>query len=237
MRKRKNGRLAGEASIMKKTAGIAILLPALAALLTLGACAGTAAARASASATLSEAPGTATADKTGERMIVSEAFLTLDVPDVDAAVTSVVEVSKKHNGYVVSSGNRTVIRVEASAISAAVDEVAALGSVASREIREQDVTKSYSDASLKLENAKAARARYLELLSKAENVQAALAVEKELERLNGEITLLESQLGNLAHLAQYATITVSLRKQVTPGPLGWIFYGLYKAVEWLFVWN
>jgi hypothetical protein len=171
------------------------------------------------------------------RMIVSQAYLTLEVADVEKAVQTLVETAKKYSGYVVSSGNYTVIRVEAAQLPGALQDIAGTGKVTRRELQEQDVTKQYSDTSLKLENAKAARARYLELLAKAEDVPAALQVEKELERLNGEITLLESDLGNLAHLTQYATINVTLQKKVTPGPLGWVFYGLYKVIEWLFVWQ
>jgi hypothetical protein len=222
---------------MNKNTGMALIVCGLCAFLILGACAGMESAAVAAPLTVDKARAAEAPAGSQERMIISQAFITLEVADVDAAVTAITGVAGKHTGYVVSSGNRTVIRVEAAALKAAMDEVTSLGSVVSREIQEQDVTKSYSDAELKLQNAKAARARYLELLQKAENVEAALKVERELERLNGEITLLESQIGNLAHLTQYATITVTLRKQVTPGPLGWVFYGLYKAIEWLFVWR
>ena len=222
---------------MKRSISTMSVCAAILIVLMTASCAGTARAAVSASGEMAAAEAGRGGAASADRMIVSTAYMTMDVADVDIAVKAVVDISKAHGGYVVSSGNRTVIRVEAAAIAIAMEEVARLGSVASREVQEQDVTKSYSDASLKLDNAKAARARYLELLQKAENVEAALKVEKELERLNGEITLLESQIGNLAHLTQYATITVTIRKQVTPGPLGWIFYGLYKAVEWLFVWN
>jgi hypothetical protein len=189
------------------------------------------------------APGAAASESkasggdAGQRMIISQAYLSLNVEEVDKAVEAIIAVAKKYNGYVVSSGNTTVIRVEAQSLPDALKEVKAIGSVTSSEVQEQDVTKQYSDTSIRLENAKAARARYLELLAKAENVEAALQVEKELERLNGEITLLESDMGNLSHLTQYATINASLHKAVKPGPVGWIFYGLYRIVEWLFVWR
>ncbi len=182
-----------------------------------------------------EAP--AAAESPAQQMIVSSALVSLEVADVENGAEQIIAMAKRHAGYVVSSGPTTVVRVEAGSLTAALEELAAIGRVKSREIHEQDVAKQYSDTSLRLENAKAARARYLELLAKAENVEAAVQVEKELERLNGEIALLESDLGNLAHLTQYATITVTLSRKVTPGPLGWVFYALYKAVEWLFVWE
>jgi len=212
----------------------ALLASAFCLLSFLSACAGTQE-RAPASPPGATASISAAAENQ-QRMVISDAYLAMDVDDIEKTVDAVVAAARKHNGYVVSSGTTTVIRVEAAGLADALKEVQGLGTVTSREIREQDVTKQYSDTTLRLENAKAARERYLELLAKAEDVQAALAVEKELERLNGEITLLESDLGNLAHLTQYATIHVSLHKRVKPGPLGWIFYGLYKVIEWLFVW-
>ncbi len=34
-----------------------------------------------------------------------------------------------------------------------------------------------------------------------------------------------------------STINLTLETPTRPGPVGWIFYGLYKGVYWLFVWD
>ena len=34
-----------------------------------------------------------------------------------------------------------------------------------------------------------------------------------------------------------ATISVDLEEDVSPGPIGWIGYGIYRGVKWLFVWD
>jgi hypothetical protein len=99
------------------------------------------------------------------------------------------------------------------------------------------VTDQYADFSIRLENAEKARMRYLELLEKAENVQSALLVEKELERLNETIELLKGQMNRIDHLAAYSTITVYLTEKKKPGVLGYIGIGLYKSVKGLFVRN
>ena len=65
--------------------------------------------------------------------------------------------------------------------------------------------------------------------------QAALAVEKELERVNGDIESFEGKLNKLTHLADMATITVQLQEKDKLGPLGYVFVGLWKGVRWLFV--
>jgi hypothetical protein len=82
-----------------------------------------------------------------------------------------------------------------------------------------------------------ARERYLELLEKAENVQAALMVEKELERLNGEIDMLKGKINRLEHITEYSSITVYIKEKVKPGIIGYVFVGLYKGDKWLFVRN
>ena len=65
--------------------------------------------------------------------------------------------------------------------------------------------------------------------------------------LAGRVTLeIEELRGKLRYLrdrVQDATITVWFVQEYeppeesSPGPLGWIFYGVYLGVKWLFVWD
>ncbi|MBK6622314.1 MAG: DUF4349 domain-containing protein [Saprospirales bacterium] len=106
-----------------------------------------------------------------------------------------------------------------------------------RPCRGQDVTDEYTDYQIRLDNARKARERYLELLAKAENVEAALKVEKELERLNETIDLLEGKMTRIDHLSEFSTITIALKERKNPGLIGYIGIGLYYSVKWLFVRN
>jgi len=99
----------------------------------------------------------------------------------------------------------------------------------------EDVTEEYRDLEIRLDSAEKTRKRYLELLNKAEKVDEILKIERELERLNGEIDLLKGKINRLTHLAQYATITVQTSNGVKKGVLGYAFYGVYSGVKWLFV--
>lgn len=119
----------------------------------------------------------------------------------------------------------------------AVTDITILGKTKSKTISGDDVTEQYTDFQIRLDNAYKARDRYLELLAKAENVEAALKVEKELERLNGEIDSLEGKLKRFKHLSAYSTITVYMEEKVKPGILGYIGIGLYQAVKWLIIRN
>lgn len=147
-------------------------------------------------------------------------------------------LAKKYEGFVQSmSLDKTVIRVKSNHLEDAVAEICTLGNVSQKDIRGEDVSEQYEDLQIRLESAIAARQRYLELLARAENVEAGLSVEQQIERLNKEIDGLMSKLNQLRNLNDYSTITINIERIIIPGPLGYIGLGLYYSVKWLFVLN
>jgi len=173
-----------------------------------------------------------------ERKILFSAYLSLIVEHPDTANVYIEKIAKKYNGYIKEIGTyRTVIRVESKNLDPAIEEISQLGKVQSKSVSGQDVTDEYFDFKIRLENAEKSRDRYLELLARAENVQAALTVEKELERLNGTIDLLKGKMNRIDHLSEFSTITINLKEKKKPGLLGYIGIGLYRSVKWLFVRN
>ncbi|MCF8298469.1 MAG: DUF4349 domain-containing protein [Saprospiraceae bacterium] len=176
--------------------------------------------------------------ETKVRKILFSANLSLTVKNPDTANARIENIAKKYEGYVNQIGTyRTVIRVKSEKLNEALEEISALGRVESKSLTGQDVTEEYLDYQIRLENAEKARGRYLELLAKAENVEAALAVEKELERLNGTIDLIKGKMNRINHLAEFSTITINLKEKKKPGVLGYIGMGVYYSVKWLFVRN
>lgn len=163
-------------------------------------------------------------------------LFTSDQPD--SIHIKIVQIAKKYNGYIVEQTNdMTTIRIPSKNQIEALSTIEGMGKVSKKELSGKDVTEEYEDLNIKLETLEKARKRYLELLDKAEDVKATLEVEKELERVNKEIDLLKGKLTNMTHLIEYITIEVRTEKTVRPGPLGWIFYGVYKGIAWLFVWE
>jgi len=172
------------------------------------------------------------------RKVIFSALLSLAVKDPDTASNQIAEIAKKYNGYVNESGtSRSVIRVKSAHLNDAVADISRLGRVDSKRLTGQDVTEEFLDYQIRLENAEKARDRYLELLARAENVEAALKVEKELERLNETIDMLKGRMNRIDHLAEFSTITVNLKEKKKPGVLGYVGLGLYYSVKWLFVRN
>jgi len=174
--------------------------------------------------------------KEQNRVVIYNANLRIEVKSPDSCNSHLERIAEQNGGYLVSLGNhRSVIRVKAENLNKAVDDVSNLGKILNKTIYGEDVTESFIDSQIRLENAKSARKRYLELLEKAENVEAALKVEIELERLNGLIDMYEGTIRKLSHLNEYSTLTVDLEEKVKPGILGYIGIGLWSGVRWLFV--
>ncbi|HRZ42134.1 MAG TPA: DUF4349 domain-containing protein [Bacteroidales bacterium] len=172
------------------------------------------------------------------RRIVYNANVAITVKDPDTTNIHLNEIAIKYGGYTQQiSRTMTRIRVKAENLNSALSDICLLGKTEYKRVQGIDVTDDYTDYAIRLENLTKARARYLELLAKAENVEAALLVEKELERLNTEIDLIKGKLNNLDHNLVYSLITVDIKEKVKPGILGYIGIGLYHSIKWLFVRN
>lgn len=173
-----------------------------------------------------------------QKKILFSAFLSLSVEIPDSANYHIEKISEKYGGYVNEIGTyRTIIRVKSESLNDAIEEISELGKVQNKNLSGQDVTEEYLDYTIRLENAQKSRDRYLELLKKAETVEATLKVEKELARLNEAIDLLKGKMNRIDHLSEFSTITINLKEKKKLGPIGYIGMGLYQAVKWLFVRN
>ena len=171
-----------------------------------------------------------------QSMLVYNASMRIQVKDVDTVMNRLTELAAQEKGYVVSKNNYSmVLRVETSHLESAMQKISTYGKVEGKSISTTDVSADYEDTRIRLDNAEKARNRYLELLAKAENVEAALKVEKELERLNTEIDMLRGRVGKLEHDVRFSTITVQYSEKTKLGVLGYVFVGLWKGVSWLFV--
>lgn len=183
-------------------------------------------------------PGAADEDGKVKKIIIYNASLSLAVKDPDSTNKKIEKITAELGGYVQSAGsNKTVIRVKSSSMYAAMDAFGKLGKVNNKNVYADDVTDNYFDMNVRLENAEKARKRYLELLEKAQNVDEALKVEKELERLNTDIDLLKGKISKMDHLSEYSTITIYVSEKKKLGILGYVGIGVYEFVKWFFVRN
>lgn len=178
----------------------------------------------------------ATKEYSGPKMLVYNANMGLTVKNSDTTISQITRIAEEQKGYVVSKSNYFItIRIESEKLEGTIAQVSKLGKMTSKSVSTTDVSDNYADIKIRLDNAEKARTRYLELLAKAENVEAALKVEKELERLNTEIDQLRGQMIKMEHDVRFSTLTVSVNQKQKLGPLGYLFVGIGKGIGWLFV--
>ncbi len=173
-----------------------------------------------------------------DRKVLREASLELRVDEPDTTIARLVDLAGRLGGYPEqTTGYFATLRVPDDRLEAAMDEVATYGKVTDRQLSTTDITDSYRDLGIRLDNAERARQRYLALLDRADTVPEAIEVERELERLNETIDLLKGQRNRMDNGETLATLTVAVRQREKLGPLGYVFVGLWKGVSWLFVRN
>ncbi|MEM9527075.1 MAG: DUF4349 domain-containing protein [Bacteroidota bacterium] len=173
-----------------------------------------------------------------DRKLIYAAFLTLRAPQPDSTVNQIVQLATDLGGNIISTNSRFAsVRVPAERFEAALEEIATYGKLKDKRLEGEDVTDAYRDYAIRLDNAEKSRQRYLELLALAQNVDEAITVERELERLNETIDLLKGRINQLDQLEAFSTINVTVEKKAKLGPLGVVFKGVYDGVKWLFVWE
>ena len=158
------------------------------------------------------------------RMVIKTAALSVRVKDVPNANTRAIQLAEAGGGYVQSSsqyeegGERAdlTIRVPPEGFLALVARLEALGSVDAKSISGEDVTEEYYDLDARLENLTEVRDRLFQLLRKAAKVTDAIEVERELERVGGEVNAIKGRMKYLQAMSGLATVNVSLYTDERP---------------------
>ncbi|MBU1070522.1 DUF4349 domain-containing protein [Myxococcota bacterium] len=159
------------------------------------------------------------------RLIVYAAALSVGVFEPEKSAQSAIELAEKLGGYMKSrSNNDVVVRVPAEQFFAFVKELEAYGHMASRVINSQDITSQFVDLTIRLNNLLITRTRLQAILEKARNVEETLAVERELNRVSGEIEQIKGRLRLFQNLVDFATVQLSFfmrhgQSSVTPNPV------------------
>jgi hypothetical protein len=171
------------------------------------------------------------------RKVIYDVNYIFDTDRIDSSINKIKQFCKISDGYIVNSNKNSIrIRIPSTKLNTVLNSIESVGKLVDKSIKGQDVTEEYNDLEIRIDNILKARKRYLALLEKAENVEAALRVEKELERLERELNLLKGREKRLSHLVQYTTVSIEFRNEIKPGPIGYIFIGFYEGLKWLFVW-
>lgn len=157
-----------------------------------------------------------------QRVVIYNAGFSVVVREIDAAIEEMRARAEMIGGYVDQiSGPQITIRVPVARFQETVEFVGKLGQITRRDVQALDVTEEYVDLEARLRNAQTVRKRLEALLEKAEDVKAALEVERELKRLGEEIEQLTAKLELIRNRVAFSTIRVSFDRvaRQPPAPL------------------
>lgn len=187
-------------------------------------------------------------DTAQERIIIRTADMSIVVVDTESAMDTIGQMVNENGGWVVQSsvyqysddamtGNMNV-RIPSEGFDSFLEAVRHLSVEVNRiSTSGQDVTEEYVDLSARLANLEATADRVRSFLDETKSVEEALAVNRELSRLEGDIEALKGRLQYLEQSAAFSSISIDLTPDVLSQPIevgGWQPQGVVRsAVETL----
>lgn len=169
------------------------------------------------------------------------AFLTQEVDGEDEALLHRKQVRAlgREMGALLlcEAKDRLHFRVPEDRLEDLMAQLADLAPITASSVRAPEVSGAVRDLQVRAESSRALRDRLVKLLDKATTVEEILAVERELGRVTEVLALYEAQLGARESEVAFAEVHLTVEDPASPGPVGWVFYGLYRGVKWLFVWD
>lgn len=168
------------------------------------------------------------------RKIIKDGTITLEVDDVQAALSRLDALAVQSGGYVIETSTdysnpfwrRAFMRmaVPVDQFEAAMQRIReGAGKVLGEQASGVDVSQEFVDVQSQIANLEATQARVRQLLAEADTVEEALSVNAELTRIEGQLGQLKGRLQYLQQRSAYSTIAISLQEPepeptITPTP-------------------
>jgi hypothetical protein len=162
------------------------------------------------------------------RKVVKTADLGLRSEEVRQSAARAQQVAATAGGTVLSSQvyrsddsitANLVLSVPSEEFERVLDELRGLGEkVTTDSISGQDVTEEYVDLKSRERNLRATEESLLRLYDRAENVEEALSIQRELTTVRGEIELVQGRIKYLDQRSAYSQITLNIQPVTSPPP-------------------
>jgi hypothetical protein len=162
------------------------------------------------------------------RKIVKTADLSLRSEEVRRSAAQAQQLAAAAGGTVLSSqvyrnGDSVtadlILSVPSGEFERVLEELRSLGEkVTTDTISGQDVTEEYVDLESRERNLRATEESLLRLYDRAENVEEALSIQRELTTVRGEIELVQGRIKYLDQRSTYSQITLNIQPVTSPPP-------------------
>jgi len=162
-----------------------------------------------------------------ETKIIKTGQVTIEVPQVPAAIDRVRDIAVSNGGYLSSSNVYTsqndrktgyaVIRIPAEKFDTVMQALVPLGKVLSSSEQRSDVTEQYVDLTIQNESYHAQLNNYYRLMAKADKVEDIIKIQAQIDQVTLSLNQVEGRLRYLSSQIDLSTITVNLQE---PEPVG-----------------
>jgi hypothetical protein len=164
-----------------------------------------------------------------QRALISTGDIELSSVDVATARDRVDAILAEQGGRIADENTQTdkrgnvtrahlVIRVPSARFATTMTDLAGVATLRSSTRKAQDVTTEVIDTDARIAAQRAGVHRLRQLVTRAANLPALLAVERELTSRQGELESLLQQRAYLTDRTSLATITVDISRYVAPAP-------------------
>ena len=157
------------------------------------------------------------------RSIIYTGWMSLETDDVNLTINKIKQVISISDGYVdnisIDKSEKfeygyITVRVPQDQFSNVVQSIENLGELKNKNINNNDVTDQLFDLKIRIDNAKATEARFIQILDKAVNISDILQIEQELNRIRTDIEILEGHINNLNNRIAYSSLTINVSKTI-----------------------
>ncbi len=153
-----------------------------------------------------------------QRIIVRTVDLGIVVEDVTAAIEAASNIAQDMGGWLVGSEHSlkhrgsVSVRVPANSLDDTIDALRDLAREVDYEIaHSQDVTDEYVDLKSRMRNLEATESALLALFDRAQKVEDALDVQRELARVQEQMEIMQGRIAYLEQTSAYSLLNVTLR--------------------------
>ena len=157
------------------------------------------------------------------RSIIYTGWMSLETDDVNLTINKIKQVISISDGYVdnisIDKSEKfeygyITVRVPQDQFSNVVQSIENLGELKNKNINNNDVTDQLFDLKIRIDNAKATEARFIQILDKAVNISDILQIEQELNRIRTDIEILAGHINNLNNRIAYSSLTINVSKTI-----------------------
>jgi hypothetical protein len=143
-----------------------------------------------------------------------ELALLVDSGRGSGAIDELIELAESMGGHLAGRDEgKVALKIPSKRFREAMSSIDKTFQVQRRNVRAEDVTAEFRDLEVRLENLRSTRKRLEQLMEKAGSLADTLSVEKELERVAGEIDRIQGRLRFLRAFTSFSKLTVTVTEK------------------------